>query len=241
MNRRNGRRCLGAAAMTCALAACGGGGGGGGGGGDGLGVTSNANSLQLVGILPNASTSNTVTFTLSGGSGQTLYAAADTGMANLQANVVLTSRRRRPWSRSPTGRAATRPGAPPAWSRLNCAPTRIATMWSESHAYPVTSTRFQVAAQPLTLTGSEVPTTTVVPSWPSPPPDTDHLLSANTDVLSGSTELADRRARRHGQLHGDGLGSEPGCGQLHPARSARVDHRSRLLFDERVVPRWATA
>ena len=181
MNRLNAWLRLGAAAVSCALASCGGGGGGGGGGG--ISVTSNANGFQLVGIVPDTSTSNTVTFTLSGGSGQTLYAAAVSGMANLQANVLLTSDTQAmvtliDGSGSDAAGRTTGTVTFELCSDQNCSHV----VWS--HDYPVMSTRFHIAADPLTLTGSEGSDTTA--SLAVTPPDTDHLLTASTIVVPSS-------------------------------------------------------
>ena len=78
-----------AAMLTCVLASCGGGGGGGGGGGDGPTVTAVPGSFEVVGIVPGASVSNTVVFTLTGGSKDGYFADASSNLSGLVANLVI--------------------------------------------------------------------------------------------------------------------------------------------------------
>ena len=172
-----------AAVFTLALASCGGGGGGGGGGGNGVNVTASASSFQIVAVGSAASTSNAVTFTMSGGNGQTLYAGAISATPNLVANLQFNSDTQAVVTLTDiSGSTGRRSGTVTfqLCSDENC----HSIVWS--HDYAVTSTRFSVDTTPLTLTGSEGATTTA--SVTLTPGDTDRVLAVTGNPLNSNVQ-----------------------------------------------------
>lgn len=177
-----------AATLTCVLASCGGGGGGGGGSdsdGDagGVSVTSSASAFQLFSVVPNPAASAAVTFTLSGGNGQTFYANAVSDMPNLQATVDVVSDTQAIVTlteQSTASTAGTTSGSVvfELCSDQNCQHV----VWS--HSYAVSSTHFKIDTTALTVSGHEGATTTS--SLTVTPPDTMHLLALVEIGANGS-------------------------------------------------------
>ena len=162
-----------AAVVTCALAACGG--GGGGGGGSGVTVTASGTSFQLIGVVPHPSVSSSLLFTLSGGGSATYYAEAVSQMSGLTAQLVTNG------DGSATVTLADQTDVSTTGTRNGSVTFRLCTDQNCSHVawthdYTVSSSRFQIAATPLTLAGSEGSTTTATVAVS--PPDTAQLLTS---------------------------------------------------------------
>ena len=169
-----------AAVSTFALASCGGGGGG-GGGGSGVNVTASASAFQIVSVGYAAGTSNAVTFTMTGGNGQTLYAGATSATPNLVANLQVVSDTQAIVTLTDNSGTAGRTSGTVTF-QLCADETCHSVVWS--HAYAVTSTRFGVDTTPLTLTGSEGGTTTA--SVTLTPADTSRVLAVSGYPLNSS-------------------------------------------------------
>jgi hypothetical protein len=189
MNRPDGLLRAFAALLTCALVSCGGGGGGGGSGGGGSNgplVTADGSSFDMVALLPNAATSNTVIFTLHDDSSKTTYyAEVKSDVSDAPAHMDIRT----------DGTAAVtiedNVGTGPAGSQSGTVTFKLCTddqcngvAWTQS--YPLHYTRFQVDMTPLTLTAGEGGSTSQVLQLT--PPDTGHLLSVTAgynDALGG--------------------------------------------------------
>ncbi len=155
---------LGAAALACALTAC-----GGGGGGDNLSVTADRTALTVAGVNGSSMTSVPVTFTLRGGEG-TYYGMAESDSDEISAsfmpdwdNTAVVSI----WPAKPLDIGTRRTGQ--VTFKLCSDEHCQHPVWSQK--LPYTMTMYQVDTSPITIAGNEgaaaVPVSrTIVPADP---------------------------------------------------------------------------
>lgn len=199
-----------AAALTCALAACG---GGGGGGNNSPTVTVTGDSFRLVGVVPSASVSNALEFTISGGSGS-YYAEAISQMSGVTARLFTNGNGAASVTLSDQT-STTTTGVRNGVVTVKVCSDAACSLVVWSHDYPVESGRFQISSSPISLAGKEggLATATLAVS----PPDTGHLIVASglstdgqaTDWLTASEDAAGNLV-----VSGSGVGLRSGS---HPA------------------------
>jgi hypothetical protein len=213
---------LGAAVLACALSACG---GGGGGGGDDLRVTSDRNSLTLVGVNGVMPASLPITFTLSGGDG-TYYGMAvsdnDAFVAsfNPQSDTTATVRIA-PAGNVPLGTQSSGRITFKLCHDANC----IDTAWSQQ--IPYVMTMFSLDATPVELVGHEGAVSEPVTRAINPP-DTAGLLVFTLHDSTGIT--VDHSQPGHVAYTGSGVGLAAGSYTATHEIGYRVDGLEQSLM-----------